>query len=49
MHDMTSGGARGALMGYEVIPMQGETSGILSPVFYVFRQMNWREKVACSL
>ena len=42
MHDMTSSGARGALSRYEVIPVKGETSGKVSPVFRVFEQMKRR-------
>ena len=49
MHDKTSSGARGALTRYEVIPVKGETSRKISPVFRVFGQMNQRGKVACSL
>ena len=49
MHDMTSIGARGALTWYEVVPVKGETSGKVFPVFRVFGQMNRRGKVVCLL
>ena len=49
MHNMTSIGARGALTRYEVIPVKGETSGKVIPVFRVFGQMNRRGKVAWLL
>ena len=49
MHDMTSSVARSALTRYEVIPVKGETSGEISPVFRVFGPMNRRGKVVCSL
>ena len=49
VHDKTSNGARGALTRYEVVPVKGETSGKISPVFRVFRQKSQRGKVACSL
>ena len=49
VHDKTMRGARCALTRQEVIPMKGETSGKVSPVFHVFGQMNQRGKVACLL
>ena len=45
MHDMTSNIARCALTRYEVIPVKGQTSGKVFPVFRVFGQMNRRGKV----
>ena len=49
MHDMTSINARGALTWYEVVPVKGETSGKISPVFRVFGQRSRRGKVASSI
>ena len=49
MHDMTSIGARGALTRYEVIPVKGETSGKVFPVFRVYGQRSQRGKVASSI
>ena len=45
MHDMTSSGARGALMRFEVVRVKGGTSGKISMVFRVFEQMNRRGKL----
>ena len=44
--DMTKHDARRVLTRCEVIPVKGETSGKISPVFRVFGQMNQRGKVA---
>ena len=49
MHDKARRDARCALTQYEVVPVKGETSGKVFPVFRVFGLMNWRVKVACSL
>ena len=49
MHDMTSIDARCALTWYEVVPVKGETSGKISPVFRVFGQRSRRGKVASSI
>ena len=49
MHDMTKRDARRALTRYEVVPVKGETSGKLSPVFRVFGQRSRRGKVASSI
>ena len=49
MHDMTSSGASGALTQYEVVPVKGETSGKISPVFRAFGQRSRRGKVASSI
>ena len=38
-------GARGDLTQYEVIPVKGESSGKISPVFCVFGQRNQRGKL----
>ena len=43
---MTSIDARCALTWYEVVPVKGETSGKISPVFRVFGQRSRRGKVA---
>ena len=49
MHDMTKRDARCALTRYEVVPVKGEKSRKVFPVFCVFGQMNRRGKVVCSL
>ena len=49
MHNRITGRARRVLTRYEVIPVKGETSGKISPVFRVFGQRSRRGKVACSL
>ena len=49
MHDKTSNDARRALTWYEVIPVKGETSGKISPVFRVFGQRSRRGEVASSI
>ena len=49
MHDMTKRDARCALTRYEGVPVKGETSGKVFPMFRVFGQMNRRGKVAISI
>ena len=49
MHDMTKRDARCSLTRYEVVPVKGETSGKISPVFRVFGQRSRRGKVASSI
>ena len=49
MHDMTKRDARCALTRYEGVPVKGETSGKVFPVFRIFGQMNRRGKVVCLL
>ena len=49
VHNRTTGRARRVLTRYEVIPVKGETSGKISPVFRVFGQTKRRGKVACSI
>ena len=49
MHDMTSNDARRDLTWYEVMPVKGETSRKISPVFRVFGQRSRRGKVAGSI
>ena len=49
MHDMTSKDARCALTWYEVVPVKGETSEKVFPMFCVFGQMDRRGKVVSSI